>query len=77
MFGHKWVLQIQISQNSQFWSGHHHCLSKAAYKPDSVTAVLLGEMGQTSRKLLCETCRRKLKTSVDDTKKVIVLAFDK
>ena len=38
------------------------CMSKAAYKPDSVTTVLSRGMSQNSSKLLWEACRRTPKT---------------
>lgn len=35
------------------------CVSEAVYKSDSVTAVLSGETGQNSSKLLCENVMKK------------------
>ena len=38
------------------------CVSKKAYKPDSVTPALSGGMGQNSPNLLWEACGRLLET---------------
>ena len=45
-----------------FWAELKVCASKEAYKPDSVTPVVPGGMGQYSPKLLWEACGRITKT---------------